>query len=130
MSSKDKKKAKLSDSESASSSASSDSDSSPPPRKDAKKKSKSKPAANDSTESAGKTNSLRVAGEKEPTWELGSKKFITIGDFKGKTYINIREYYTDPKGDVRPGKKGIGLNIEQWQNLCNSIGEVNQVLKK
>ncbi|XP_037033001.1 activated RNA polymerase II transcriptional coactivator p15 [Bradysia coprophila] len=127
MSSKDKKKAKLSESESASSSSSSDSDSSPPPRKDAKTKSKS---ANVSVESAkGKTNSLRVAGEKEPTWELGSKKFITIGDFKGKTYINIREYYTDAKGDVKPGKKGIGLNIEQWQNLCNSIDEVNQVLK-
>lgn len=79
----------------------------------------------------GKTNSRRVEGEKEPTWELGSQKFITIGDFKGKTYINIREYYTDQKsGDVRPGKKGIGLNIEQWQNLCSSIDEVNKVLKK
>lgn len=77
----------------------------------------------------GNSKSLRVSGESEPTWELTGKKFITVRDFKGKTYVNIREYY-EKDGKVLPGKKGISLNIEQWQNLCSSIDEVNQVLKK
>lgn len=70
-----------------------------------------------------------MEGEKEPTWELGSRKFITVHDFKGKTYVNVREYY-EKDGKVLPGKKGISLNVEQWNNLCSSIDEVNNVLKK
>lgn len=74
--------------------------------------------------------SKRVVGEAEPTWDLGGKKFITVRDFKGKTYINVREYYVDKEGKVLPGKKGIAMNIEQWQSLCSSIDEVNKVLNK
>merc|ERR1712029_1023419 len=32
----------------------------------------------------------------EPTWTLGSgMKFVKVREFKGKTYIDIREYYVD-----------------------------------
>ena len=37
-----------------------------------------------------------------------------VREFKGQTYIDIREYYTDKKTmDMMPGKKGISLNCEQ-----------------
>jgi hypothetical protein len=36
-----------------------------------------------------------------------------VRDFKGKTYVDIREYYTDKNMDMMPGKKGISLNVEQ-----------------
>lgn len=61
--------------------------------------------------------------------DLTGQKFIKINEFKGKTYVNIREYYIKD-GKVLPGKKGISLNVEQWQNFCSSVDEVNQVLKK
>ncbi|KAJ6645447.1 putative RNA polymerase II transcriptional coactivator [Pseudolycoriella hygida] len=132
MSPKRSKKAKLSESESASSSSASESESSAPtpPRKDAKKsKSEKETAGKSEAKSAKSDSSLRVRGETEPTWELGGKKFLKVNDFKGKTYVNIREYY-EKDGKVLPGKKGISLNLEQWQNFCSSIDEVNKVLRK
>jgi hypothetical protein len=36
--------------------------------------------------------------------DLGEKKKITVGKFKGKTLVSIREYYTDAKGEEKPGK--------------------------
>ena len=28
-------------------------------------------------------------------WDLGNMKKVVVRDFKGKTYIDIREYYVD-----------------------------------
>ena len=30
-----------------------------------------------------------------PMWDLGNMKKVVVRDFKGKTYIDIREYYVD-----------------------------------
>ncbi len=38
------------------------------------------------------------------THDLGEKKKITVGKFKGKTLVSIREFYTDAKGEEKPGK--------------------------
>lgn len=52
-----------------------------------------------------------------------------VREFKGKTYIDIREYYVDQKTmDTRPGKKGISLNCEQYQKLKEVLSEVDQAL--
>ena len=56
-------------------------------------------------------------------------KFVKVREFKGKTYIDIREYYTDKKTmDMMPGKKGISLNCEQYQKLKSIISEVDRAL--
>ncbi|KAH7821070.1 putative Transcriptional Coactivator p15 (PC4) [Monocercomonoides exilis] len=68
---------------------------------------------------------------KEPdVWELGNQKRISISEFKGKYYVDIREFYTDPAGDLKPGRKGISLKPEQWDLLLSYATEVNQALKK
>jgi len=65
----------------------------------------------------------------EPSWGLGNMKFVKVREFKGKTYIDIREYYTDKTSmDTRPGKKGISLNCEQYQALKAIISEVDRAL--
>ncbi|KAI0601258.1 transcriptional Coactivator p15-domain-containing protein [Biscogniauxia sp. FL1348] len=62
-------------------------------------------------------------------WGLGGTRRITISGFKGKTYVNIREYYTDASGDLKPGKKGIMLTPEQYNALLESIPAINAELQ-
>ena len=33
-------------------------------------------------------------------------RFASVSEFKGKKLVNIREYYQDASGDLKPGKKG------------------------
>lgn len=50
---------------------------------------------------------------------LGSNKFVTVTEFRGKVYVGIREYY-EKDGELKPGKKGIALSLEQW-NLLKDV---------
>ena len=57
-------------------------------------------------------------GEEEPSWDLGKNKWVKVREFKGQTYIDIREYYVDKDTmETKPGKKGISLNCQQYQKL-------------
>ena len=52
-----------------------------------------------------------------------------VREFKGKTYIDIREWYVDKKDmETKPGKKGVSLNTVQFQQLRSIIEEVNRAL--
>ena len=57
-------------------------------------------------------------------WELSNNKRVKVRGFKGKTYVDIREYY-EKGGKYLPGKKGISLNVEQWQFLKSVMSEVD-----
>ena len=69
-----------------------------------------------------------------------------MSEFRGRPYINIREYYED-HGVEKPGKKGregmsckqqlylivylgISLAADQWEKLKSLIGQVDKDLKK
>lgn len=43
-------------------------------------------------------------------WEISSHRRITISDFRGKSMVNIREYY-EKDGQELPGKKVIFLSL-------------------
>ncbi|GAP92843.1 putative transcriptional Coactivator p15 family protein [Rosellinia necatrix] len=60
-------------------------------------------------------------------WALSATRRMVVQDFKGKTYINIREYY-DNKGELKPGKKGIMLTLEQYNALVAAIPAANAEL--
>ncbi|XDG04160.1 hypothetical protein ABKA04_003775 [Annulohypoxylon sp. FPYF3050] len=63
-------------------------------------------------------------------WSLGGTRRVTLSEFKGKTLVNIREYYTDASGSVKPGKKGISLSLEQYDKLVEALPGMNAELKK
>ncbi|KAI2606036.1 PC4-domain-containing protein [Hypoxylon fragiforme] len=62
-------------------------------------------------------------------WSLGGTRRATVSTFKGKTYINIREYYSDASGTFKPGKKGIMLSPEQYNKLLEAIPFINSELR-
>jgi len=66
---------------------------------------------------------------KEPKWHIGNNKWVTVREFKGKTYVDIREFYVDKNTmDTKPGKKGISLNTEQYQKLKGLIDDIDHAL--
>ncbi|KAK4153226.1 transcriptional Coactivator p15-domain-containing protein [Chaetomidium leptoderma] len=67
--------------------------------------------------------------EEHPHWEIGNNRRIGSSQFKGNTLVNIREYYTAPDGELRPGKKGISLSLDQYRALLKIIPELNQELR-
>ena len=57
----------------------------------------------------------------EAVFNLSSLRRVTVRDFRGKTLIDIREYYANDAGEMKPGKKGISLTEEQWRKLVDTI---------
>ncbi|XP_052746661.1 RNA polymerase II transcriptional coactivator-like [Bicyclus anynana] len=64
---------------------------------------------------------------KEPTWVLQGNKQVKIRQFKGKVYIDIREFY-EKGGELLPGKKGISLTPELWRKLLSLGDEINEAI--
>ena len=59
---------------------------------------------------------------------LLSLKF-QVHQFKGKTYVDLREFYVDKSTEeTKPGKKGISLNVEEYQMLKEIIPEIDSNL--
>jgi len=76
------------------------------------------------------------------------KRRVTINEFKGVPLINIREYWTNDSGELKPGKKvswkmgscwcsctdvclqGISLTVEQYATLLSAAPLLEAALAK
>lgn len=65
--------------------------------------------------------------DKEPTWVLQGNKLVKVRSFKGKVYIDIREFY-EKNGALLPGKKGVSLTPELWRKLLSLSDEITSTL--
>ncbi|XP_072050874.1 activated RNA polymerase II transcriptional coactivator p15-like [Amphiura filiformis] len=111
MSSKFKSKARLS---------SSDSDSEPEYKpKEKKQKKEKKPE-----------KAQKSGGEDDHMYALSATRFINVREFRGKVLVDIREYYNNSDGDLKPGKKGISLTADQWRKLVDKVEEVNESISE
>ncbi|XP_065155993.1 RNA polymerase II transcriptional coactivator-like [Atheta coriaria] len=90
------------------------------------KKVKKAPAKRESVSSP--TGAGAPAGE-ENSWPLGRNRFVKMVEFKGRNFVNIREYYS-ADGDLRPSKRGIMLTLEQWDALKKCVPEVDEAIKR
>jgi hypothetical protein len=52
-----------------------------------------------------KPNTSGSKNDEEPSWLLEKNRFVKVREYRGKVYIDIREYY-ESDGDLKPGKKG------------------------
>ncbi|XP_061880165.1 SUB1 regulator of transcription b [Entelurus aequoreus] len=63
-------------------------------------------------------------------FQIGRMRYVSVRDFRGKVLIDIREYWNNSDGDMKPGKKGISLNPEQWNQLKEQISEIDDAIKR
>lgn len=62
-------------------------------------------------------------------FELTNNRRVTVRSFKGKVYVDIREFYLKD-GDWLPGKKGIALSPEQWNSLLEKSDDIGKAIKE
>ncbi|XP_021234434.1 activated RNA polymerase II transcriptional coactivator p15-like [Numida meleagris] len=70
------------------------------------------------------------SSEEEGMFQIGKMRYVRVSCFKGKVLVDIREFYMDKEGDMKPGRKGIALSAEQWNQLKEIIPEVDAAVKK
>ncbi|KAJ8005591.1 hypothetical protein DPEC_G00119530 [Dallia pectoralis] len=99
--------------------------SSAPPEKPAAKKQKT------SGEASGPGGSSKASSKTEDgMFQIARTRFVSVREFKGKCLIDIREYWMNQDGDMKPGKKGISLNPEQWNQLKDQIPDIDNAIKR
>ncbi|XP_045215971.2 activated RNA polymerase II transcriptional coactivator p15-like isoform X2 [Mercenaria mercenaria] len=104
-----------------------DSDSEPKPKK--KKTEKKEEKKPEKTESPKKSSGGAEKGPGgEMMFQLARMRYATVSEFRGKVMVGIREYY-EKDGEMRPGKKGISLPMDQWKRLKDQIDDIDQAVK-
>uniref|UniRef100_A0A8C0XDL5 Activated RNA polymerase II transcriptional coactivator p15 n=1 Tax=Castor canadensis TaxID=51338 RepID=A0A8C0XDL5_CASCN len=63
-------------------------------------------------------------------FQIGKMRYVSVQDFKGKVLIDSREYWMDHEGEMKPGRKGISLNPEQWSQLKEQISDIDDAVRK
>jgi len=54
---------------------------------------------------------------------------VSINNYKGREYLDIRIFFKDDKDEWRPTKKGITLNPESIEELLGYIEKANKQLE-
>ncbi|KAJ5988289.1 RNA polymerase II transcriptional coactivator KELP [Penicillium waksmanii] len=62
-------------------------------------------------------------------WEVSKMRRVTVSKFRGRTMVNVREYY-EKDGQELPGKKGISLPVEQFAALVKLLPDIEQALEQ
>ena len=62
---------------------------------------------------------------------LGSERYAVVNEYKGKTYIHLRQYQKDEEsGNCYPTAKGIALTCEQFSNLILKMWKIDESVNK
>ncbi len=49
------------------------------------------------------------------------KIIVTVKEFKGKTYVDVRTYFENDQGEMIPTKKGISLTPENVDEIISLL---------
>jgi hypothetical protein len=56
------------------------------------------------------------------------KIMVTVKEFKGKTYVDIRTYFENDQGEMMPTKKGVSLTPENVDDILNLLQEAKKAI--
>lgn len=62
--------------------------------------------------------------------KIGNDIRVMYQPFKKKDYVTIRKWYQDADGNDQPGKQGINLKWEEWEELLNKLEAIKDDLNK
>lgn len=54
---------------------------------------------------------------------------VEVSEFKGKNLLNLRVWYTDEAGELKPTKKGITISPELYEEVKKAFIEAGEHLK-
>ena len=54
---------------------------------------------------------------------------VTVTPFLGKLKVHIRQFYVNEKGESKPGKNGIVLDLEEFEALAKLVPKFKTVLQ-
>jgi Transcriptional Coactivator p15 (PC4) len=46
---------------------------------------------------------------------------ITISEYRGRTFVDLRVWYSTDSGEFKPGRAGVTLRPEQIPEVCQSL---------
>ncbi|XP_038072352.1 activated RNA polymerase II transcriptional coactivator p15-like [Patiria miniata] len=95
-----------------------------------KKKMKEKNVEEEPKRKSPKKKAKTGDGPEDHMYPLSRQRFVNVREFRGKVLIDIREYYTDNSGELKPGKKGISLTVEQWEKLKDCVDDITDSVKE
>ncbi|KAM3163608.1 PC4 domain-containing protein [Lachancea thermotolerans] len=80
---------------------------------------------------AGNGETGAAIDEPDAIFELGNNKRVTVRQFRNINLIDIREYYADSaSGEMKPGKKGISLTEELYDELLKHRQNIDDALRR
>ncbi|CAB4384665.1 unnamed protein product [Rhizophagus irregularis] len=66
----------------------------------------------------------------ETYFKLSNKKRVTIREWKNMVLIDFREFFETKDGKTQPTKKGISLQLEQWNKLKELVSDIDNEIRK
>ena len=57
------------------------------------------------------------------------KIIVTVKEFKGKTYVDIRTYFENDQGEMMPTKKGVSLTPENLDDILGLLKEAQKAVQ-
>ena len=69
----------------------------------------------------------------EERFSLGEEKterMVTVTPFMGKLKVHIRQFYVNGNGEIKPGKSGIVLEIEEFYKLVELIPQIKRSIER
>lgn len=60
---------------------------------------------------------------------IGKDIHVEHSPYKGKDYVMIRRFFEDADGQSRPGRQGINLKWEEWEELVENFDSIKEEIE-
>lgn len=57
---------------------------------------------------------------------IGKDIHVEHSPYKGKDYVMIRRFFQAEDGEWRPGRQGINLKWEEWEQLVENFEDIKK----